>query len=141
MPKQPSWKVDVKSLSHNQIVDLLEKLQGSGRQDIILSLRQELIGRARIRGLSDAEIVKSLSRGVPRGLRLQEVAKEWAEALGLTVEEFKRIANVRYELRDLSPLEEQQASSPARLLFVDISLAAFVGLWKLWRVSFCRSYA
>jgi hypothetical protein len=95
MPKQPSWKVDVKSLSHNEIVDLLEKLQGSGRQDIILSLRQELISRARIRGLSDAEIVKSLSRGVPRGLRLQEVAKEWAEALGLTVEEFKRIANVR----------------------------------------------
>ena len=95
MPKQPSWNVDVKSLGHNQIVDLLEKLQGSGRQDLILSLRQELIGRARIRGLSDAEIVKSLSRAVPRGLRLQEVAKEWAEALGLTVVEFKRIANVR----------------------------------------------
>jgi hypothetical protein len=54
-----------------------------------------LISRSRIRGLSDAEIVKSLSRAVPRGLRLQEVAKEWAEALGLTVEEFKRIANVR----------------------------------------------
>ena len=95
MPKQPSWNVDVKSLSHNQIVDLLERLQGSGQQDIILSLRQELISRARIRGLSDAEIVKSLSRAVPRGLRLQEVAKEWAEALGWTVEEFKRIANVR----------------------------------------------
>jgi hypothetical protein len=94
MPKQSSWKVDVKSLSHNQIVDLLEKLQGSGQQDIILSLRQELIGRARIRGLSDTEIVRSLSRAVPRGLRLHEVAKEWAEALGLTVEEFKRIANV-----------------------------------------------
>ena len=95
MPKQPPWEIDVKSLSHDQIVDLLEKLQSSGQKDIILSLRQELIGRARNRGLSDAEIVRSLSRAVPRGLRLQEVAKEWAEALGLTVEEFKRIANVR----------------------------------------------
>ena len=95
MPEQSSWKVDVKSPSHNQIVDLLEKLQGSGQQDIIRSLRQELIGSARNRGLSDAEIVRSLSRAVPRGLRLEEVAKEWAEALGLTAEEFKRIANVR----------------------------------------------
>ena len=50
---------------------------------------------ARDEGASDEAIIRTLTRGVPRGLGLDEVAKQWAAVLGLSVKEFKRIANVK----------------------------------------------
>lgn len=95
MPGENSWKIDVKSLSTPEIVNLLKQLDGSKHKRVINDLRRELVTRARNEGAADEVIIRSLTRGVPRGLRLDEVAKEWAAILGLSVKEFKRIANVK----------------------------------------------
>ena len=93
MSEQSTWKVDVKSLSHRQIIESLEQLKGSGHHEVIIALRKELIGRARAKGLRDEKIIKQLCKGVPRGLRLRELATVWAPMLGLSVKDFKRIAS------------------------------------------------
>ena len=95
MPKDPGWKIDVKSLSTTEIVKLLRQLDESKYKEVILDLRGELVKRARDEGASDETIIRTLTRGVPRGLGLDGVAKQWAAVLGLTVKEFKRIANVK----------------------------------------------
>ena len=95
MPKEPSWKVDVKSLSHQALVDLLKQLNASKHREVIESLRRELIDRSRTRGLSNQEIIKLIALGIPRGRRLNELAKTWAEILGVSVEEFRRIADAK----------------------------------------------
>lgn len=95
MPKDPSWKIDVKSLSTKEIVELLRQLDESKYKEVILDLRGELVKHARDEGASDEAIIRTLTRGVPRGLGLDAVAKEWASVLGLSVKEFKRIANVK----------------------------------------------
>ena len=95
MPDQPPWKIDVKTLSTNEIVKLLRQLDGSKHKEVILDLRRELVKRARDEGASDETIIRTLTRSVPRGSSLNAVAKEWASVLGLTEEEFKRIANAK----------------------------------------------
>lgn len=94
MSKQPGWKVDVKSLSPDEIVRLLRELRGSQHKELILSLKRELIDHAKREGASNEEIIRVLAQNVPRGLSLHDVAKEWAELFGISVKEFKRIANV-----------------------------------------------
>ena len=95
MPQDPSWKIDVRSLSTKEIVKLLRQLDESAYKEVILDLRHELVRRARDEGAADEVIIRTLTRAVPRGLGLDAVAKEWAEVLGLSVKEFKRIANAK----------------------------------------------
>ena len=95
MPRQSPWNIEVESLSLRQIVDLLKQLNKSKYKEVILDLRRELVKRARDEGANDETIVRTLTRGVPRGAKLDAVAKEWAGVLGLSVKEFKRIANVK----------------------------------------------
>jgi hypothetical protein len=95
MPEDPSWKIDIKSLSTNEIVRLLGQLNESKFKEVTLDLRRELIQRARDEGANDETIVRTLTRGVPRGAKLDAVAKAWANVLGLSVKEFKRIVNVK----------------------------------------------
>jgi hypothetical protein len=95
MPDQPPWDIDISNLSTSEIVNLLRELNGSKYSDTIRELRQELVRRARTEGASDEVIIRTLTRGVARGSNLDAVAKEWASTLGLSVKEFKRIANVK----------------------------------------------
>lgn len=95
MAKDSSWKIDVKSLDAKEIVKLLRQLDESKYKEVILDLRRELVQRARDEGAGDEVIIRTLTRAVPRGLGLEAVAKEWAEVLGLSVKEFKRIANAK----------------------------------------------
>jgi hypothetical protein len=53
MPKDPSWKIDVKSLSTKEIVELLRQLDESKYKEVILDLRRELVKHARDEGASD----------------------------------------------------------------------------------------
>ena len=95
MPQKPSWKIDVKSLSTEELVKLLRQLDGGKHKEVLHDLRRELVQHAKDEGASDEAIIRTLTRGVPRGLGLDGVAKQWAAVLGLTVKEFKRIANVK----------------------------------------------
>lgn len=95
MPKEPTWKVDVKSLSNQKLVELALSLDGSEYKEVVESLRRELVERIRAIGISNEEMVKRIASGVPRGRKFNEIAKAWAEILGLSVEEFKRIADAK----------------------------------------------
>jgi hypothetical protein len=94
MKKPADWTVNVETLSEREIVRLLEQLKGSTRHDLITSLRQRLIQIAVEEGGTRDEIIKTLSQNVARGLSLHALAKEWAPLFGITVAEFKRIANL-----------------------------------------------
>jgi hypothetical protein len=95
MSKAPGWTVNVESLSPEEIVRLLKQLAGGSQRSLIDSLRQQLIKQAREEGASNDEIIRTLSWSVARGLKLHEIAKEWAPLFGITVQEFKRIANAK----------------------------------------------
>jgi len=95
MPKDPSWRIDVKNLSTREIVKLLRQLDESEYKEVILDLRRELVKRARDEGASDETVIRTPTRAVPRGPGLDAVAKEWASILGLSVKEFKWIADAK----------------------------------------------
>jgi len=92
---KPAWNLNVKSLSHQQLVEILRELQNTPYVEIVRDLRKELVERLKSRGVEVPEIIKRLSYAVPRGRKLNEVAGDWAETLGTTVEEFKRIADAK----------------------------------------------
>ena len=94
MAETPNWNINVKGLSLTEIVNLLRQLDGTKHKDKILELQRELVKRARTEGVNDEAIIRTLTRGVARGLDLDAVAKKWATVLGVSVKEFKRIANV-----------------------------------------------
>ena len=95
MPKKPGWNVDVKSLSDRRLVEIAIELDGSEYRELVESLRRELVARLEAKGITKKEIVKRIALGVPRGRKFNEIAKAWAGILGLSLEEFKRIADAR----------------------------------------------
>jgi len=95
MPKAPSWNIDVKSLSDRRLVEIALELDGSEYRELVESLRRELVERLGAKGITKQEIVKRIALGFPRGRRFNEIAKAWAGILGLSPEEFKRIADAK----------------------------------------------
>jgi hypothetical protein len=93
MERDSGWDIDVKGCSHEQLAALLEQLSGSEHKDVQRQIRQELISRARERGLLDHQIISRLVMGVPKGARRNEIAEDWADAFGISVSDFKRIAS------------------------------------------------
>jgi hypothetical protein len=90
---KPSWNLNVKSLSHQKLVEILTELKDTPYVELVRDLRKELVDRLRARGMNTPEIVRRLSFSVPRGIELSEVASDWAESLEITPAEFKRIAD------------------------------------------------
>lgn len=95
MPKEPKWTIDVKSLSDRRLVEIAMGLEGSEHKELVEALRRELVERLEAKGITKQEMVKRIALGVPRGRKFNEIAKAWAGILGLSVEEFKRIADVK----------------------------------------------
>ena len=95
MPKEPSWNIDVKSLSDRRLVEIALELDGSEHKELVEALRRELVERLEAKGITKQEMVKRIALGVPRGRRFNETAKAWAGILGLSLEEFKRIVDAR----------------------------------------------
>ena len=95
MPKEPSWNIDVKSLSDRRLVEIALELDGSEHKELVEALRRELVERLEAKGITKQEMIKRIALGVPRGRRFNEIAKMWAGILGLSLEEFKRIADAR----------------------------------------------
>jgi hypothetical protein len=65
------------------------------RRAIGSALRRELVERLEAKGITKQEMVKRIASGVPRGRKFNEIAEAWAGILGLSVEEFKRIADAK----------------------------------------------
>lgn len=94
MAEQAGWNVDVKSCSSEQLVELLRQLRGSRYSQVVLKIQSELVERARNAGCSNQKLVDRFILGCPKDER-KAIAKEWSAALGISEEEFKRLANIR----------------------------------------------
>ena len=72
MPKEPSWKVDVKSLSNQKLVELSLSLDGSEHKEVVESLRRELVERLRAIGISNEGKGKRIASGGPPGKKIYQ---------------------------------------------------------------------
>lgn len=96
MSKPAGWELDVHSLSDAELAQQIRNLRGADFPEVVLDLKREVIRRASQRdGLTKEEIIRKLAEHVPRGRDLTNVAREWNGVLGVTIEEFKRIADAR----------------------------------------------
>ena len=66
MKKPARCAIDVESLSHQSIVDLLKELHGTSHNELALSLQRELVRRLKVRGMDTQEIIRRLAYAVPR---------------------------------------------------------------------------
>lgn len=95
MVKESGWTVDVKNLSNQRLVEIALQLDGSEHVEVIDSLRRELIERLRTMGKTTQDIIRYIALNVYRGRKMGEVARTWAKILGVSVEEFRRIADAK----------------------------------------------
>lgn len=92
MESPSGWSIDAASCSDQELVAIIKQLRGSKHLDVQLTAQRELVKRLKKkRGLTTQQIVDQLVFGRTKGNR-EEVAEEWAEALEITVQEFKRRA-------------------------------------------------
>lgn len=91
MDKKSGWSVDPKSCSNERLAELLVLLKGSEHRAQLLEVQREIVERARKAGRTTKELVNGLTRHVVKKDRAA-VAKEWSAALGISEEEFRRIA-------------------------------------------------
>lgn len=92
MVKKDWLAIDVKSCTPTELVVLLEQLAGSQHPSLRADIQRELVNRLRAKGLSDSKVIDVLLHGVGRSTIRNEIASQWATALGMTAQEFKRIA-------------------------------------------------
>lgn len=95
MNEDPWLSVDVKSLSDERLVEIALQLDGSEHVELVDSLRRELIKRLKAMGKTTQDIIKYIVLNVYRGRRMGVVVRNWARVLDVTVEEFRRIADVK----------------------------------------------
>ena len=87
----PGWSIDVKSCSDEQLGELHKQLQDSKYEGALNDIRRELIVRVRGRTKwNNQKIVDYLILGRPKKERTT-LAKAWAEPMGITVQEFKKL--------------------------------------------------
>ena len=90
------WAIDIKGLSNQAIVDLLELLENDSNHDLQGALRRELVSRLRNKhGWSDEKIIHFLAQNVPKGPKRKKLANKWAEVFGISVREFNQISGGR----------------------------------------------
>jgi hypothetical protein len=92
MDQKPGWIVDVKSCSSERLVELLEQLEGSQHNSQVLAIQCELIERARKSGRTNQQLIDGLTRRLTTKRERAKMAQKWSVALGISEEEFKRMA-------------------------------------------------
>lgn len=92
MDQKPGWNIDVKSCSSEQLVELLEQLEGSQHRSQVLEIQRELIERARKSGRTNQQLIDGLTRRLTTKKERAKMAQKWSAALGISEEEFKRMA-------------------------------------------------
>lgn len=80
--------IDVKSLSHTNLVTVIQELRSSNYPELLKMARNELIERLKRKGFSNKKISKILVANEYGMAKKKSVAKEWAELLGITKKEF-----------------------------------------------------
>jgi hypothetical protein len=82
---------DLKSLSPESLVELIQLLEGSAHQRLRKKAQKELVERLKKQGFSNEQIAVLLTTNVYGVTKKKSIAKEWSEALGITYEEFLKL--------------------------------------------------
>jgi hypothetical protein len=83
--------VDLDSLSPQGLVSLIQQLEGSRHVRLRKRAQKELVGRLKKQGFSVQRIAVLLTTNVYGMTKKRAIAKEWADALGVTPNEFMKL--------------------------------------------------
>jgi len=83
--------VDLKSLSPEGLVELIQQLEGSRHHVLRKRAQKELVDRLKKQGFTIQKIAALLTTNVYGVATKRAIAKEWADALGLTPNEFMQL--------------------------------------------------
>ncbi len=93
-----SWKnennflnIDVSSLSHENLVEIIKQLKDSAYEKARKKAQKELVKRLKEKGFDNKGIVKILTNNLYGTRKRLAIAKEWAEALEISEEEFTKL--------------------------------------------------
>lgn len=83
--------IDVSSLSNQNLVDTIKQLEDSAYVSVRKKAQKELVKRLKEKGFSNKRIATILTSNVYGIKKRLLIAKEWAEALEISIEEFLRL--------------------------------------------------
>ncbi|MBI3811453.1 MAG: hypothetical protein HY283_04520 [Nitrospirae bacterium] len=83
--------VDLKSLSSEGLVELIQQLEGSRHHGLRKRAQKELVDRLKGQGFTSQRIAILLTTNVYGVVKKRAIAKEWADALGVTPNELMRL--------------------------------------------------
>lgn len=86
--------IDIKSLSHANLVEIIQELKGSKYPELLRKAQKELVERLKKKGFNNQKIATLLATNIYGLTKKKAVAKEWADALGITKEEFLKLAGI-----------------------------------------------
>lgn len=86
--------IDVKSLSHANLVEIIQELKGSNYPNLLRKAQRELVERLKGKGYDNQKVATLLATNVYGVTKKKEIAKEWAEALDITKEEFLKLIGI-----------------------------------------------
>ena len=87
--------IDVKSLSHINLVEVIKQLRGSDYPDLLKAAQKELVERLKRKGFSNKKIAEILVANVYDVAKKRLIAEEWADAMGITKKEFLELIGKR----------------------------------------------
>jgi len=87
--------IDVKLLSHTNLVEVIQKLRGSEYPELLQMAQKELVDRLKQKGFNNQKIATLLTTNVYGTAKKRAIAEEWANALGVTKKEFLRLIGKR----------------------------------------------
>ncbi|MBI5560016.1 MAG: hypothetical protein HY883_01925 [Deltaproteobacteria bacterium] len=87
--------IDVKSLSHASLVEVIKELRGSNYPGLLRKAQKELVERLKRKGIDNKKIAAILIANVYGTAKKKLIAEEWAEALGVTKEKFLELIGKR----------------------------------------------
>ncbi|OHC03319.1 MAG: hypothetical protein A3H23_03840 [Planctomycetes bacterium RIFCSPLOWO2_12_FULL_40_19] len=85
------FDVDVSSLSNQNLVNTIKQLDDSAYITVRKKAQKELVNRLKEKGFSNKRIAMILTNNVYGVRKRMAIAKEWSEALEISIEEFLRL--------------------------------------------------
>lgn len=99
MENKPKGKggisIDVKSLSHINLVTVIQELRGSNYPELLKTARKELVERLKRKGFDNKKIAAILVANVYGVAKKKLIAEEWADAMEITKKEFLELIGRR----------------------------------------------
>lgn len=86
--------IDVKSLSHTGLVEIIQGLKGSKYPELLRIAQKKLVERLKKKGFNNQKIAVLLTTNVYGLAKKKAIAKEWADGLGITKEEFLQLIGI-----------------------------------------------